>query len=191
MHLVIDSQRRSSRQKKDKKTSLELENIRTYLLTTFKTYSSFLCRSVVIDDMAHIAVFDLLADTTLHLRSSAIDFLLVSFLYFHEQNIKKICNYFIQEIQDAILFQLNQLSFCSLYVLWCLSQLYAVVMILSNFSSSLPVHLLLNPSVHQLFPTPNPVFLYFQPKTLPFSSHFYFLLALLQGTEFRRSVMKI
>ncbi|XP_026555076.1 laminin subunit alpha-3 isoform X1 [Pseudonaja textilis] len=37
---------------------------------------SFLCRSVVIDDMARIAVFDLLADTTLHLRSSALDFLL-------------------------------------------------------------------------------------------------------------------
>ncbi|KAL7984356.1 hypothetical protein Chor_002926 [Crotalus horridus] len=31
---------------------------------------------VVIDDMARIAVFDLLADTTLHLKSSAIDFLL-------------------------------------------------------------------------------------------------------------------
>ncbi|XP_007432316.1 laminin subunit alpha-3, partial [Python bivittatus] len=37
---------------------------------------SFLCRSVVIDDMARVAVYDFLADATLHLKSSAIDFLL-------------------------------------------------------------------------------------------------------------------
>ncbi|KAJ7338748.1 hypothetical protein JRQ81_012650, partial [Phrynocephalus forsythii] len=37
---------------------------------------SFLCRSVVIDGMNRVAVFDLLSDAKLYLKSSAIDFLL-------------------------------------------------------------------------------------------------------------------
>ncbi|XP_061452960.1 laminin subunit alpha-3 isoform X2 [Rhineura floridana] len=37
---------------------------------------SFLCRSIVIDDMHRVAIVDLLADAELHLRASAIDFFL-------------------------------------------------------------------------------------------------------------------
>ncbi|XP_069477011.1 laminin subunit alpha-3 isoform X2 [Ambystoma mexicanum] len=37
---------------------------------------SFLCRSVVVDDMHRIAVYELLGDVTLHLRASSINFLL-------------------------------------------------------------------------------------------------------------------
>ncbi|XP_062987370.1 laminin subunit alpha-3 [Elgaria multicarinata webbii] len=37
---------------------------------------SFLCRSVVTDGMDRVAIYDLLTDANLHLRSSAIDFLL-------------------------------------------------------------------------------------------------------------------
>uniref|UniRef100_A0A8C6Y0I6 Laminin subunit alpha 3 n=1 Tax=Naja naja TaxID=35670 RepID=A0A8C6Y0I6_NAJNA len=53
-----------------------LEQVMEAKINIYSCKYSFLCRSVVIDDMARIAVFDLLADTTLHLRSSALDFLL-------------------------------------------------------------------------------------------------------------------
>ncbi|XP_060537980.1 laminin subunit alpha-3 [Pantherophis guttatus] len=60
-------------------SNIQTESLGQVMEAKINIYSctySFLCRSVVIDDMARIAVFDLLADTTLHLRSSAIDFLL-------------------------------------------------------------------------------------------------------------------
>ncbi|KAM8811022.1 laminin subunit alpha-3 [Eudromia elegans] len=44
-----------------------------------KIYSckySFLCRSVVVDDMNRVAAYDLLADTKIHLKASSINFLL-------------------------------------------------------------------------------------------------------------------
>uniref|UniRef100_A0A8C5SXR0 Laminin subunit alpha 3 n=1 Tax=Laticauda laticaudata TaxID=8630 RepID=A0A8C5SXR0_LATLA len=77
-------------------SNIKIESLGQAMEAKINIYSckySFLCRSVVIDDMARIAVFDLLADTTLHLRSSALDFLLVSFLHFPEQDIKTICNF--------------------------------------------------------------------------------------------------
>uniref|UniRef100_A0A8C5SYR3 Laminin subunit alpha 3 n=1 Tax=Laticauda laticaudata TaxID=8630 RepID=A0A8C5SYR3_LATLA len=60
-------------------SNIKIESLGQAMEAKINIYSckySFLCRSVVIDDMARIAVFDLLADTTLHLRSSALDFLL-------------------------------------------------------------------------------------------------------------------
>ncbi|XP_063156026.1 laminin subunit alpha-3 [Candoia aspera] len=59
--------------------NVKIESLGQVMEAKINIYSckySFLCRSVVIDDMARVAVYDLLADAMLHFRSSAIDFLL-------------------------------------------------------------------------------------------------------------------
>ncbi|XP_053252360.1 laminin subunit alpha-3 [Podarcis raffonei] len=51
-------------------------NVMEAKINIYSCKYSFLCRSVVLDEMHRVAVCDLLADVNFHLRASAIDFLL-------------------------------------------------------------------------------------------------------------------
>uniref|UniRef100_A0A670IES8 Laminin subunit alpha 3 n=1 Tax=Podarcis muralis TaxID=64176 RepID=A0A670IES8_PODMU len=51
-------------------------NVMEAKINIYSCKYSFLCRSVVLDEMHRVAAYDLLADANFHLRASAIDFLL-------------------------------------------------------------------------------------------------------------------